>query len=192
NFKADIFVPVWTSQLYASDWLEAAPLPVKLDVTTDGSDWSVSVMNLREHSLTNAHLVLGGRIMDLGELPSRQTKTYKFGKEQGRSLHEFVGSIAAGFQGAAGSRQNAFGASGGGHIGDLPNSTIAASFISNLENERFITPPGLDLSQVMEHGNAILLAWESDYSPIKPLNQFPTRRGHIDTLWRLAVPVNAQ
>ncbi|HWF18776.1 MAG TPA: hypothetical protein VG754_05885, partial [Verrucomicrobiae bacterium] len=47
NFKADIFVPVWTSQLYASDWLEAAPLPVKLDVTTDGSDWSVSVMNLR-------------------------------------------------------------------------------------------------------------------------------------------------
>ena len=34
----------------------------------------------------------------------------------------------------------------GGHIDDLPDSSIAVSFISNLPDERFITPPGLDLS----------------------------------------------
>jgi hypothetical protein len=191
NFKADIFVPVWTSQLYASDWLQAAPMPVKFDVTSDAAGWSVTVMNMREHSLTNAHLVVAGRIMELGELPSQQTKTFKFAKEQGRSVRDFVGSIASGFQTAANGRQFAFGASSGGHIGDLPNSTIAASFISSMDGDRFITPPGLDLSSVMEHGNAILLAWESGYSPIKPLNQFSARRGRTDTLWRLSVPVNA-
>ena len=44
---------------------------------------------------------------------------------------------------------------------------------------------------MLDQGNAVLLAWESDYSPIKPINQFPTRRSHKDTLWRMSVPVNA-
>ena len=39
----------------------------------------------------------------------------------------------------------------------------------------FIAPPGLDLSAVVEHGNAVLLAWAADYSPVKPLRQFSPR-----------------
>jgi len=53
----------------------------------------------------------------------------------------------------------------------------------------FIAPPGLDLSSVVEHGNAVLFAWAGDYSPVKPMNQFSPRRIHRDTLWRFAVPV---
>jgi hypothetical protein len=54
----------------------------------------------------------------------------------------------------------------------------------------FITPPGLDVAAVIEHGNAVVFAWAADYSPIKPINQFSPRRMHRDTLWRVAVPVN--
>jgi hypothetical protein len=66
---------------------------------------------------------------------------------------------------------------------------VAISFISHLPDERFITPPGMDLSPLLAQGNAVLLAWESGYSPIKPINQFPTRRSHKDTLWRISTPV---
>jgi len=93
------------------------------------------------------------------------------------------------------SRQSAFGGSESGRISDLPDSTLAASFISLLggqpNNWSFVAPPGLDLSSVIEHGNAVLFAWASDYSPIKPMYRFSPRRSHRDTMWRIAVPVGS-
>jgi len=56
-------------------------------------------------------------------------------------------------------------------------------------NYEFICPPGLDLSSTAEQGNAVLLAWEPDYSPAPPIKQFSTIRGHKDTLWRMTVPI---
>jgi hypothetical protein len=189
NYKASIFVPVWTSQLYVSDWLEPSATPLKLDVASDGSDYTVTVQNLLDHPLTDARVAVGNRIIDLGELPANQKKTFKLTREQGSPLSDYVHRYGQGFQSAANQRQHAFGATGGGQIEDLPDSSMAISFISNLSEERFITPPGLDLSPLLTQGNAVLLAWESDYSPIKPINQFNTRRSHKDTLWRIAAPV---
>ncbi len=191
NFKAEIFVPVWTSQLYVSDWWQSADMPLKVTVTPNGSDWSVMVKNLRDRALSNARLAIGDRIVDIGDLAANQTKTLQITSGQGTPLRDFVSGLAANFQGASQSRQQAFGSSGGGRIADLPNSTMAVSFISNMAQERFISPPGLDMSPLLDQGNAVLLAWESDYSPIKPLNQFSTRRGQKNTLWRISVPINA-
>jgi hypothetical protein len=190
NFKADIFVPVWTSQLYASDWWQSAELPLKFSVARDGSDWSVVVSNHRDHALNNIRLVLDDRIRDLGELAAGQTKTYKLPRDAGPMLRDFVQGRAGNFQQTIQSRQQAFGGRGSGRIDDLPGSCTAVSFISNLPQERFITPPGLDMSVQLERGNAVLLAWEPDYSPIRPLNQFPTRRSEKNTLWRVSVPID--
>ena len=189
NYKASIFVPVWTSQLYVSDWLEPSATPLKLDVASDGSGYNITVQNLLDRPLTDARLAVGSRIIDLGELPANQKKTFKLTRDQGSSLSDYVHRYGQGFQNAATQRQHAFGATGGGQIEDLPNSSMAISFISNLSDQRFITPPGLDLSPLLTQGNAVLLAWESDYSPIRPINQFSTRRSHKDTLWRIAAPV---
>ncbi|HZQ47591.1 MAG TPA: hypothetical protein VFC07_11295 [Verrucomicrobiae bacterium] len=192
NFKADIFVPVWTSQLYVSDWWQSAPLPLDLSVAANDSGWSVTVKNQLDRPVTGAHLVVAGRIMELGDLPAGQTKAFKFAKEQGTPLKEFVQRYGSNFQNASTLRQRAFGNSV--RIDDLPNSSMAVSFVSNMPQNQggngFISPPGLDLSSLIEQGNAVLLAWESDYSPIKPINLFPTRRSHKDTLWRMSVPVN--
>ncbi len=189
NYKADIFVPVWTSQLYVSDWLQPAALPLKFSVTEEGSGWTVTVQNQLDRAVTSARLAVAGRIMDLGDLPAGQTKTFKLTKEQGTTLKEFVHRYGSNFQAASTSRQRAFG--GSSRIDDLPDSSMAVSFISALSEEqmRFIWSPGLDLSPLLDQGNAVLLAWESDYSPIGPINRFPTRRSHKDTLWRVSVPV---
>jgi hypothetical protein len=57
-------------------------------------------------------------------------------------------------------------------------------------NNGFVNPPGLDLSQLVDRGSAVLLAWSPDYSPIESLKKFNSRRGAKNTLWRVPVPIS--
>jgi hypothetical protein len=194
SFKAEIFVPVWSSLLFVSDWWQPEPVPLSLSVVPQGEQWQVKVDNRTECNLTNAYIVIEDRIVKLGELPSGASKTFTVSRQQGVSLETFVDQYGAGFHSAARARQRTFGGGESGRIDDLANGTIAVSFLSHLGGpqdamSRFITPPGLDLSSVVEHGNAVLLAWAGDYSPVKTLRQFTPRRSHRNTLWRVAVPV---
>jgi hypothetical protein len=197
NFKAEIFVPVWTSQLFVSDWWQSAPLPLSVTVTPEGDGWRVKVENKTERKLTNAQIVIDGRIVMLGDLPAHESKTTSITRNQGTDLRQFVMSHASGFQNAVSSRQHAFGASESGRIDDRTNGTMAVSFISQLHTDNnqpymnnFIVPPGLDLSSVVEHGEAVVMVWDADYSPAKPIYQFTPKRSHRDTMWRIAVPIN--
>ena len=46
------------------------------------------------------------------------------------------------------------------------------------------------MSPVLEHGNAVLLAWAGGlFAGEDRIRQFTPRRTHSDTLWRVAVPV---
>jgi len=195
SFKAEIFVPVWTSQLFVSDWWQPAAVPLRVTVQPLNDGWQVNVENHTDQKLTSAQIVIEDYVLPLGELPPNQSKTFSVAKAQGTLLREFLARYGGSFQVAAQSRQRAFGATESGHIGDLPNTTVAVSFLTQLDRHNnnymfnFIAPPGLDLSSVVEHGNAVLFAWAGDYSPVKPMNQFSPRRIHRDTLWRFAVPV---
>jgi hypothetical protein len=72
----------------------------------------------------------------------------------------------------------------------MPNSTVAASFLSQLDiPETFIAPPGLDMSSAVAHGNAVLFAWAADYTPVKPLYHITPKRAHQNTMWRVTVPI---
>jgi hypothetical protein len=196
SFKAEIFVPVWTSQLFVSDWWQSAPLPLTVSVQAKGDGWDVQVINHTTQKLTTAQIVIDDYIMPLGDIGPSQTQTFAVSKrgQRATALRDYVTRYGQSFQQAAASRQHAFGATESGHLGDLPNTTVAASFISQMARRdnymmNFIAPPGLDLSPVVERGSAVLFAWAADYSPVKPMNQFSPRRTHRDTLWRFAVPV---
>ena len=189
-------MPVWTSQLFVSDWWQPAAQPLNATMVPRGDGWQVNVENRTDHTLTGMQIVIEGHIVALGELPANATKTFTVSKGQGTLLRDFVGRYGMTFQTAVQSRQRTFGAAGSGRIDDLPNGTMAASFLAQTSGQpnvgrNFIEPPGLDLSMVVERGNAVLLAWAGDYSPVKPLYQFSPRRSHRNTLWRLAVPVQS-
>ena len=47
----------------------------------------------------------------------------------------------------------------------------------------------MDLSPLLDQGDAVLLAWAADYSPVKPLNRFSAHRGRSDTLLRVAAEI---
>jgi hypothetical protein len=194
SFKAEIFVPVWTSQLFVSDWWQPAPVPLSVTVVPQGGQWQVTVENHTERALTNAHIVIENYIMGLGEVPAREARTFTVSREKGTPLTSFVLRHSGPFQSAVQARQQTFGGGGSGRLDDLANGSMAASFLSRLGGpqdsmQRFVSPPGLDLSSVVEHGNAVLLAWAGDYSPVKTLRQFTPRRSQKNTLWRVSVPV---
>jgi hypothetical protein len=196
SFKAEIFVPVWTSQLFVSDWWEPAPVPLSVTVVPQGAGWEVTVDNRTERALTNAQMVIEDYIMGLGEVPARQSRTFTVAREKGMLLRDFVFRHGGDFQSAVQAQQRVFGGRESGRIDDLANGSMAASFLSLLSSpqnwmRQFISPPGLDLSAVVEHGNAVLLAWAPDYAPVKPLRQFTPRRSQKNTLWRVVAPVQS-
>ncbi len=193
TFSADVFVPVWISQLFVSDWWQAAPLPARVAVRHRGDALEVTVDNRLDRPLTNVRLAVADRMLDVGDVPARQKKTVTLRTTAGASLADFVWQRGANFQAVVQQRQSAFGGYASGWITDAPNAAMAASFLSELAGRQgaaaFVTPPGLDLAPLVERGQAVLLAWSADYTPLKAINQFKALRSHRDTLWRVSCPV---
>ena len=154
---------------------------------------ALSVQNLTDHPVTAAQLAVGEALFAVGELTAGQTKTMKLAKASGVALPEFVRASAQSYFSQAQQRQNAFGSRSGGQINDLPNASMVASFLGqqgtqpNAQN--FIAPPGLDLSAVIAHGNAVLLASAQNSAPVPPVNQVKSKRAAADTLWRVPVEI---
>jgi hypothetical protein len=194
GYKAEIFVPVWTSQLFVSDWWEPGSPPLSASVTSRGGEkWDAKIENLTDTKFTNVCMVIDGYLMRVGEIAPNETKTVTLSKTQGKGLREFVTQFGSSFQPAVSSRQRALGSSESGWLSNLPESTVAASFISQMFDQgnymRFIAPPGLDLTSVVDHGNAVVFAWADNYAPVKPIYKFSPRRSQRHTMFRLAVPV---
>lgn len=191
GFQASAPVPVWTSQMFVGDWWRQGPSPLVVTLT----ERDVTIQNNLETKLSVIRLVAAGEVIDLGGLEPRESKTFpRTGAGvKATKLSEFVQMHGGSFADAVNSRQQAFGSSGRSQIGDPINATMAASFVTQLnapnDYNSFSTPPGFDLTDLTQRGDAVVLAWAPGYTFTKPLNQFPARRGGRDTLIRLSIPV---
>ena len=198
SFRADIFVPVWSSELFASDWWQSASPPLKSTLRAVEGGWEIRLENRSNQNLSNLQLAIADRLVPLGSLASQETRTQTIERNTGLPLRTFVSNYGGNFQNAVMSRQRALGSTTSGQLSDKVNSTVAVSFVSQLGQAQnyqsmypnnLLAPPGLDLSPVVAHGGAVLLAWAADYSPIKPIYQFSPKRLNRDTMWRLALTV---
>jgi hypothetical protein len=195
TFQARAFVPVWTSQLFVSDWLQASPeVPVTLSAVKQDSGWTVKVTNQSNRKLTHAHVAVGGRLFDLGDLDPRQTKTSTIYTTNGTLLISFAGQKVDSFRNAVNARRNSF----GNNTADIQNIEEAAMSIAFLDTtvgdpnqgyNNFGPNPSLDLNRYSDPFHAIFLAWDADHSFAAPLNSSPIQRTHRNTLLRLVVPV---
>ena len=196
NFKAEVFVPVWTSQLYINDWWHSGPLPLSVSLKPAADGWQFTVQNQTARAVTAAQLVIGENIFPVGEIGAGQTRTLQITNGSGISVHEFVQNHGTGYFSTVQERQYAFGRRGGGRIDDLPTASMVASFISQLSESQngmsFVSSPGLDLSEAVAHGEALFLAWSPESPPVPPVNQFKSKRSASNTLWRMPVPITSQ
>src|SRR5438477_10655068 len=76
GFDAAIFVPVWTSQLFASDWWQSGEYPFSATVAPQGSNWRITVENHLSRALKDLRLVVQNRIYTLGDLPPNKVSTF--------------------------------------------------------------------------------------------------------------------
>jgi len=196
NFQAEVFVPVWTSQLYVYDWWNPGTKPLTASLKPTAAGWQLTVRNESSHRIETAVIVIGEKIYPVGAIPAGQSKALELTDEGGTSVRAWVADHAAAYQQAAQQRQFAFGSSGGGQITDPATASMVASFISQAAETSkqvdFVVSPGLDLSASVAHGDAVLLAWSPTATPEPPVNQFKTKRTASNTLWRIPVAINDQ
>jgi hypothetical protein len=187
GFRAVTAVPVWTSHLFLSDWWRQGPNPIQVQIT----EREIKIDNQLDVKLTLVRLVVDGQVLDLGEVPANESRTFPARPATAQSLEAFVEKYSGRFDRAVQARQQAFGDDASARIKDWANATMALSFISEANASgnatRFSAGPGFDLAPLVRRGDGVLLAWAADYSPTKPLNQFPARQGRRSTLIRVVV-----
>jgi hypothetical protein len=193
SFKADVFVPVWTSQLYVNDWWQSTNLPVTASLQNTADGWSLTVQNQSRSAITSAQLAVGDKLHAVGEIPAGQTKVFAITNYGGLLIRDLVRERGRAYQSAVQERQYAFGRRGGGRIDDLSTASVVASFVGELSDRQsglsFVASPGLDLSEAVAQGHAVLLAWSPGELPAPPVNQFKSKRSASNTLWRIPIPI---
>ena len=191
-FRAEIFVPVWTSLLYVNDWFEPGAQPISATLTNRAGKLEITVENLLNRPLTEARLAHNHQMYDLGALAAGEKKTITLDPTTATSLQSWVAMHASDFQSAVQYRRNPLGDARSGHLENLPVAATAASFFGQLINQpqqrSWVAPPGLDLTPLVDRGDAVLLAWDANQTYASPMNLFKPPRLQRNTLLRLVVP----
>jgi hypothetical protein len=194
-FRAEIFVPVWTSLLYVNDWFQPGTAPLTAALSQANGQTQLVVENLLDRKLTDARVVYGGFVYELGILAAGEKKAFPLDPGAGLRLENWVGQHSSRFQTACQERRNPLGDGQSGHLDDLPLNSMVASFsgqFPRVDNQRtFVAPWGMDLSPLVEQGDAILMAWDANHAYTSPLNQFKPVRLQRNALLRLAVAGHA-
>ena len=190
GIEADVYVPVWTSQMNVSDWQEtgSAPLQGRREGTT------LTLANLRGAALTNVLVMENGKLHRVDSIPAGGTVRVDLAAETRETPGEFVQNWSASLHAAATQRNEVFGSGGGEHIDDWAGASSALSLTSLIRSEGanngrdLVWPAGLDLAPVLSRGDVLVLAWLPNETLIPPMNRFTALRHQSGTLLRLVVP----
>lgn len=191
GFEADVFVPVWTSQLTVSEWVDTGESPITAALT-DGSGKNLHLANATGVRFGPVWLIVDGKVQVVPSLDAHAGLDVALGSSALEPLETLVGHHKSEFQTVFTRRQEMFGSSEKSHLDDWAGSTFAASFggflsLENGDARDFVWTPGFDLSGVSRRPGVLVLAWVPDHSILAPLSQFQPHLGKRATLLRLYV-----
>lgn len=193
--EADVFVPVWTSQLNVVEWLDFDSPPLTATAAPDGKRGTIRIANQTQRRFEAVWVVdERGYLHRYGELAAGASVDRDLTRTgDGQPIQNYVIERNPEFQTAVSRRAEAFGSNERAHIDDWPGAAVAASFASYLslnngESRDFIYPNGFDLTGLVRRGEIVVLAWMPNESVLPPLNQFEVTHQKKGTLFRLVVP----
>ena len=187
------------SQLFVNDWWKQSGAPLNVTVTPRGDSYDVRIENPSGKKITQARLIIDGRMYDLGDITQGGPRLIK--SQSGTLLSAFVQVNVTRFNNAVQQRQQQFGSSQGDRLDDNFVAVTAASFLAvatlsadqnQYQNQywsRFVSPAGFDLTPLMQRGDAVLLAWMPGETVVPTLNKFEPRYSKKDTVLRVVVPI---
>lgn len=193
TFKAEAQVPVWTSQLFVSDWWKPSDPPLIVSMQARSGAVELTVKNRSGDRITNARLAWNGLLYELGEIASSETRSFALREASSSSLETFVNNFAHRYLDTAQQRQYAFGRHSSGQIDDLPVASVVASLLGQMDGpqngQHAVLPPGLDVSHAVSDQRAVFFGWSPGAAPAPLLNQSKAKRTTVNTLWRVPVAV---
>lgn len=195
GFEAEAFVPVWVSQVYASDWINPGAALVTGRVSTEGGFVTLHVENHSDLRFNELRLAYAGRLHLLGQLLPGQSLEHSINPDEGTPILEGLGGVLNAASRAAVQRRQAFGGEGSGWLERGLNGVVLASFTEKFANlhanqgQDFIAPMGFDLSHLVDRGEAVLFGWAGGQSIANPIHRFSPRRLQRDVVLRVVLPV---
>jgi hypothetical protein len=194
GFDATAFVPVWVSQLYASDWMQPGPRLITAGIQVRGGSTNLVVTNASTFSVATAAVAFEGQLFELGTIAAGQRLEKPIHSVPSRTLEDFLQANLPMAMSRAQQRRFAFGGEGSGRFDRNLDGAIVASLAersgpSNDGSESFSSPAGLDLNPLLERGEGILFAWISGQGIAPPIHRFTPSRLQRDSVLRAAVPV---
>jgi hypothetical protein len=197
GFSADLYVPVWSSQMNVMDWQIAGDPPLTATFVRGQAGGKLHLNNPRSRAYSGVWVVMNREVFELGELAAGSGKDYtlKTGNES-RPLKSWIQQFNEPFRTASAAREHVLGGNEGTHIDRWDQASIAASFasilsVSDTQTRDLIYPPGYDLGSLAERGDTLVFAWLPDETLIPQLNQFTALRSTKGTLIRLVLPAAA-
>ncbi|HTH47444.1 MAG TPA: hypothetical protein VMB21_08040 [Candidatus Limnocylindria bacterium] len=196
GFEAEVFVPVWTSQMNVADWLDTGDSPLTARLAGTGDQVSLHVENRSGHRIAKLWVIsAGGAPKEFDELPVGGAKDLALAEAAPTTLEAFVALRDSEFQTVVARREETFGGSGKTHIDDWAGASAAASFgsllhLNNGDSRNFVWPAGLDLAPLAQRKDTIVLAWLPDASLVPGFNKFLPKRTQTGTLLRLVLPAH--
>ncbi|MFM8360954.1 MAG: hypothetical protein ACKOET_20570 [Verrucomicrobiota bacterium] len=193
GFEADVYVPVWSSQMVVTDWQTTGEAP--LQARFEGPD--LVVLNSSAHPVDPVLVIHQGRVFESGRLAPGEKRVVELGAGP-VSTAEFVRPWEPRFETSAERRQSVFGGGQVEWIDDWGHASMAASLAGLINNpggnnaRRFLWPAGQDLSPLLNRAGTLVLAWIPDRLLVRPLNRFDTLRQRQGTLLRLHLPAPGQ
>ena len=205
---AEVFVPVWTSQLNIAEWTGSDLAPLEAGFVSGSGRRKVRVRNLGNQSLSKVWVVSSlGVSGPWSTVPPGDT--LDIAQDGAVSIQDFVRPQLGQFQSAADDRRQVFGNSAKRtSIDDWSRASVAASLVGsqvqgpdsipdsanrngfrNAGLDRRLAPTqGLDLSASVARGDTQVFAWVEDHSPVAPIHRFEVTRTRRATLYRITVP----
>ncbi|MDA7915863.1 DUF4350 domain-containing protein [Verrucomicrobia bacterium] len=198
GFSADIFVPVWTSQMFVTDWWDVGASPIEATVKLEGRKISGTVRNTSSKTMNNVRLFIRTKWYELGEMEAGETETLELELDRGKTIKSLVDSWSSKFTQAAQQREKAFGKQNFNLFSDNGQAASVAAMIQHSGKDRkqvnsgnvteFGSEQDADLGQLLDRDLALVMAWSEDSRPTPAMNQFEPRRSSSSTLYRVAVP----
>lgn len=195
GFDAEVFVPVWTSQLLVWEWAETGATPLEVSMVPKGTRVEVTVANRLPVPLDNIRVVWKRQVYDLGDCAAGQNKVVPILPGSGQPLDEAVLQLAPAFAQGAQMRQRAFGSSGAQWLDLTAENLLAVSWLGlpqslNTGGQRqFVAPAGSEVTPLFSRDQAFVLAWVREFSPVSSLRRFTAVRSEQNTVFRLALPL---
>jgi len=193
---AELFVPVWTSQLFVHEWLLQGESAVTIHFAGTVNSKVATLRNHLNRDLAHVHVAYRGRLYTVGAVPAGQSVTTTLGAQSGQSLVDFVSQNGGVFPGVVQGRRQAFGRESA-RLDSNPQPVIAASFGRSLESGAggqqfggtggFVFPEGFELTDDVARGDAVVFAWVPDYSPVEKIHRFEPKRSQRNTMFRMII-----